>query len=86
MSKYPILERPQGKQTVRVIGNVYADLAAEDVAHEFMAWLDSKGWTFFGHMVDLAEEDDDDAIFEVLLGDEGQKGIAIVPQDKNRHN
>jgi hypothetical protein len=67
VAKHPILERPDDQKTVRIVGNVFTDLSADDFSNKFVEWLESNGWSFFGRTVDLNEDDDDNEIWEGIL-------------------
>lgn len=63
------LERPDDKNTVRIVGNVYTKLSADEWVDEFVEWLVSRGESFFGHTVDVGEDEGDEEIFQGIIGD-----------------
>ncbi|WP_067621144.1 hypothetical protein [Alicyclobacillus acidiphilus] len=62
-----ILERPDDRNTIRIVGNVYTTMSDDDFLDEFIEWLESKGWSFFGRTVELSDEDDDSEILDGIL-------------------
>ncbi|MHB1629186.1 MAG: hypothetical protein ACYCVB_12580 [Bacilli bacterium] len=62
-----ILERPDDRNTIRIIGNVYTTVSDDDFLDEFVEWLESKGWSFFGRTMQLTEDDDDNEILGGVL-------------------
>ncbi|WP_245631763.1 hypothetical protein [Alicyclobacillus ferrooxydans] len=62
-----MLERPEDRNTIRIIGNVYTTVSEDEFTDAFIEWLESKGWSFFGRTVQLTEEDDDNEILDDIL-------------------
>ncbi|WP_274436045.1 hypothetical protein [Alicyclobacillus sp. ALC3] len=64
-----ILERPDDRNTIRIIGNVYTTVSEDEFTDAFIEWLESKGWSFFGRTVELGDDDDDSEILDGILPD-----------------
>ena len=62
-----ILKRPDNRNAIRIVGNVYTTVSDDVFLDEFIDWLEGRGWSFFGRTVQLTDEDNDNEILEDIL-------------------